>query len=225
MRAEREFEAAAAKGLRPCKLTSLVIPIMSYSIHIHISGPTCKKMCDFGKNAVFLSLAFQPTSDDLKRATRRKYPGPSRKPSIHAASIVLDSDGEEESSSDEDFPDISTILKNRAAAGNAKDNGKGKAKANRVLDSDDDDEVKFYGLSTSTVLTISQNDRRSKASNNGKQAATDAAAPSRDVIRAWREGGENLEPSAKMLALIGFLQEADSSGDKTICFSQCSFLL
>ena len=46
-------------------------------------------------------------------------------------------------------------------------------------------------------------------------------APSDSMIRMWKEGGANVEPSAKMLALIGFVQEWEGTGDKIICFSQC----
>ena len=47
-------------------------------------------------------------------------------------------------------------------------------------------------------------------------------APSQDVINTWSDGGSNLEPSAKMLQLVAFLQEWECTGDKVICFSQCA---
>ena len=46
--------------------------------------------------------------------------------------------------------------------------------------------------------------------------------PSRDIFATWAHGGANVEPSAKMLALVEFLKEWESTGDKTICFSQCT---
>jgi hypothetical protein len=45
--------------------------------------------------------------------------------------------------------------------------------------------------------------------------------PSRDIFATWGHGGANVEPSAKMLALVDLLREWESTGDKTICFSQC----
>jgi hypothetical protein len=45
--------------------------------------------------------------------------------------------------------------------------------------------------------------------------------PSEAVLATWKRGDEDLEPSAKMLALVGLLKEWDSCGDKTICYSQC----
>ena len=48
-----------------------------------------------------------------------------------------------------------------------------------------------------------------------------AAEPSRDIFATWAHGGANVEPSAKMLALVELLREWESTGDKTICFSQC----
>ena len=45
--------------------------------------------------------------------------------------------------------------------------------------------------------------------------------PSRDIFATWAHGGANVEPSAKMLQLVAFLQEWECTGDKVICFSQC----
>jgi hypothetical protein len=45
--------------------------------------------------------------------------------------------------------------------------------------------------------------------------------PSEAVLATWKRGDDDLEPSAKMLALIELLKEWDSSGDKIICYSQC----
>lgn len=41
------------------------------------------------------------------------------------------------------------------------------------------------------------------------------------MIATWRRGDGDLEPSAKMLALIRLLKDADNAGDKTIVYSQC----
>ena len=103
-----------------------------------MKGPTCKQMNDLQQKAVFLSAAFQPTPEELQHATRRKYPGPSAKsvPVRETIDIDLDSNSE---SSDDDMPDISTILKNHAAAAAAaKGTGKAKGKGRVILDSDSD---------------------------------------------------------------------------------------
>lgn len=60
--------------------------------------------------------------------------------------------------------------------------------------------------------------RGNKKSSNGRDGPSDA------VIAAWRRGDDDLEPSAKMLALIEYLKAWDASGDKTICYSQCRLL-
>jgi hypothetical protein len=49
--------------------------------------------------------------------------------------------------------------------------------------------------------------------------------PSESVIATWSRGDDDMEPSAKMKALVGFLKEWDASGDKVICYSQCEFVL
>jgi hypothetical protein len=46
--------------------------------------------------------------------------------------------------------------------------------------------------------------------------------PSDVVIATWKRGDDDLEPSAKMLAMVQLLKEWDSCGDKTICYSQCT---
>lgn len=83
---------------------------------------------------VFLSIAFQPSSDDLRRAARRPTAAPIFSRKSQPLPVVIDIDIDSESSSDEDLPDISTILKNHAAAkGKAQVKGKG-----RMVDSDSD---------------------------------------------------------------------------------------
>jgi len=51
---------------------------------------------------------------------------------------------------------------------------------------------------------------------NGK-----SSDPSDAVLATWRRGDDDMEPSTKMLALIDYLKEWESTGDKTICYSQC----
>ena len=45
--------------------------------------------------------------------------------------------------------------------------------------------------------------------------------PSQRTVATWCRGDDDMEPSAKMLALIKQLQIAENAGDKTIVFSQC----
>ena len=94
-----------------------------------------------------------------------------------------------------------------------------------VEDSDSDMEVVEEGTS--------QGKRRKSASGtsspiHGSSARKKHAAdtgPSEAVIATWNRGDDDLKPSTKMLALLNFLKEWDVSGDKTICYSQCSFLI
>lgn len=46
--------------------------------------------------------------------------------------------------------------------------------------------------------------------------------PSDAVFATWRKGDDDMEPSTKMLGLIDLLHEWDSTGDKAICYSQCT---
>lgn len=43
------------------------------------------------------------------------------------------------------------------------------------------------------------------------------------AVAAWRNGGEDMELSTKMLSLLEYLKEAEKINDKTICYSQCMF--
>ena len=48
------------------------------------------------------------------------------------------------------------------------------------------------------------------------------------MINVWRKGDDDMEPSAKMLAMIDYLKEWEAAGDKSIVYSQCklsSFVL
>jgi hypothetical protein len=47
--------------------------------------------------------------------------------------------------------------------------------------------------------------------------------PSDAVISNWGRGDDDLEPSTKMLAMMGLLKEWEVTGDKTICYSQCKY--
>jgi hypothetical protein len=59
---------------------------------------------------------------------------------------------------------------------------------------------------------------KGKTNSSGKDGLSDA------VLRSWNRADEDLVPSTKMLALLRYLKEWDASGDKTICYSQCSSL-
>lgn len=55
-----------------------------------------------------------------------------------------------------------------------------------------------------------------------KRPSNGASQPSDALLATWGKGDSDMEPSAKMLALIEYLKEWDSTGDKTICYSQCT---
>lgn len=45
-----------------------------------------------------------------------------------------------------------------------------------------------------------------------------------DLVNTWRKGDNDMEPSAKMLAMIDYLKEWEAAGDKSIVYSQCKCL-
>ncbi|KAG0693881.1 SNF2 family N-terminal domain-containing protein [Suillus ampliporus] len=252
VRAEREYEAAAAKGHRPC--------------------PTCKKMNDLTQAKVFKSIAFEPEEEEVEeahRARKRARRDAPTKPVYQSRDLSAESsDSESEieasapsrfrgatpelDSSDDDMPDFSQLFAN---GGKLKKKGK-KAAANKSLrrQSDDDDvldltmgdvsdqlddsDVEFgrgYAV-RSSKSTKHRDDGKGKApmrdseekpASQGTEKAKleDSGAPSRALIAMWRKGDCDLEPSTKMLALIDFLKSWDASGDKTICYSQWTSML
>ncbi|KAG1740604.1 SNF2 family N-terminal domain-containing protein [Suillus lakei] len=227
LRSEREYEAAAAKGHRPC--------------------PTCKKMNDLGQTKVFKSIAFEPEEDEVEEANRARKrarwlaPEKPVRQSTDSSGESSDSDSEIEvsapsrfrgatpelDSSDDDMPDFSQLFAN---------GGKLKKKGNkRSRQQSDDDEV--FDLTMGDVSDhVNDSNEKGKApmrdseeqpaSQGTEQAKLEASgAPSRALIAMWRKGDYDLEPSTKMLALIDFLKSWDASGDKTICYSQWTSML
>jgi SNF2 family DNA or RNA helicase len=74
------------------------------------------------------------------------------------------------------------------------------------------------GVKASPSVNTPGNDK-----NQAKPQTRVRGEPSDATIARWRKGDFDLEPSVKMLALIKLLQEWNASGDKCICFSQCSY--
>ncbi|KAK0483680.1 SNF2 family DNA-dependent ATPase [Armillaria novae-zelandiae] len=186
--AEKKYEAAAAKGHRPC--------------------PMCKEMQDVSDSKVFRSIAFQPTDEELTKHAKRK------RTLKRAAAHYEISDEEEEqkpleeriaSDSDDDLPDIASIMR-----------PKKKAKLER-----DDDTLDL------TINDISAPLQSSGKSSPAKRKTLNKAGdgPSEALIATWRKGDDDMEPSTKMLKLLSLLKEWDAGGDKTICYSQWTSML
>ncbi len=210
-------------------------------------------MSDLRANATFKASAFQPTAQELRDASRRRWhkqPGKPQQSKSRSGSPPLFPLEEKKKkvtnfdefelpelsdSDDDDLPDAATFLKKmKSATGDAKGKGKEKEKANGddvrfpyfnvILRSSD---VEPYCLLKEvTDITLGDISRAGNSSQpNGRNAANPGEAPSDAMVRVWKEGGVNAEPSTKMLALVKFIQEWESTGDKIICFSQCKYCL
>lgn len=218
LRIEKDFEAAADKGLRPC--------------------PTCKKMQNLTPAHVFMSQAFEPSRDDVRTAVRRSQAArkPAAKPSVvKKAPINIDSDLEMSSSSDEDMPDLSELLAGVVSSSQSSSEKKpkeSKAKAKvkgRTVVSDEEDS----SMDEDNDLHRAMNDIRGKRQTQVKKAKASSDDSDNDgpravpeyMVKTWRRGGDNMEPSTKMMALIGYLHEWEVTGDKTIVFSQWTSML
>ncbi|KAF5376123.1 hypothetical protein D9615_007674 [Tricholomella constricta] len=227
--AEREYEAGAAKGYRPC--------------------PTCKRMTDVSPDKVFKSSAFEPTDEELTdhaRATRRANTRKVSKRNVKMRSLSPEEKSFEHcglDDSDDDLPDVSTMLDARPA--------KRQKKSQRIDDSDIDDDddtmeitmdkisvplggIKIGSISDSEIEVVEKvaGSRTPPISPKAKGKARAKRArdvgrdgPSDAVIATWRRGDDDLEPSTKMLALVDMLQQWEATGDKTIVYSQWTSML
>jgi hypothetical protein len=88
-----------------------------------------------------------------------------------------------------------------------------------------DSDIEFVGASQNPKKASRESSASPKAKgkrkSDTKRQRNNDDGPSQAVIATWSRGDDDLEPSAKMLALVELLKEWDVSGDKTICYSQC----
>ncbi|RPD76809.1 hypothetical protein L226DRAFT_459891 [Lentinus tigrinus ALCF2SS1-7] len=204
LRIEKEFEAAVAKGLRPC--------------------PKCKKMQDLRPNNVFKASAFMPTPAEVRaacRAAKDRSRGPTPVAKRRKIEVIELSDSSDDSDSDDGMPDLSKLL-NSSPVGNK--NAKNGKKAKKT-DSDDD--------MSDSDSDVPRKKGKSKPTPKGKGKAKkdeldeDVAPPPPDPSQynVWMEGGNNTESSAKMTQMVAYLKEWECTGDKTIVFSQWTSML
>lgn len=187
----------------------VLLPLIA---HPHI-GPTCKKMQDLRPNVVFLSSAFYPSEEEMNAARRAAAAAKRRGPSPPAKKrkievLELSDDDSSDSDLDDDILDFKVLMKSTP-----KDKGKAgcktPAKSARKDESEEDSE---------------DDDDEPSSKGKGKNKNEDEAAsgqPNEHLLSTWKQGGSTVESSAKMLQMIGYLKEWESSGDKIIVFSQC----
>ena len=207
-------------------------------------------MQDLRPNSVFLAAAFMPSQEEVRAAPKSKPkpkalpppPPPAKRRKVVTLSDLSSSD----SDSDSDLPDLSALLrsspKGKDAKWPAKVEAKGKlaakgrkaspkkgARRARALDSDED-----MGSSSDSDSDADPRRRRGSAKAPGKgkgkgkpdeKEESAPAEPDMAVFEMWKQGGNNVEPSAKMLQMIKYLKEWEATGDKTIVFSQCESAL
>ncbi|KAF9468325.1 SNF2 family DNA-dependent ATPase [Collybia nuda] len=218
--AEKAYEIAATKGHRPC--------------------PTCKKMVDLTPDKVFKSSAFEPSDEELTKHARLKRMEKKGLSKRHSnEDIVMHSPSFDDKSlddSDDDLPDVSNMLEERPSKRQKKVRI---SRDDESLDitmedistplesaNNSDSEIEFVSINQSPKngSAISPKDK-GKRKSDGKRQRSNDDGPSQAIIATWSRGDDDLEPSAKMLALIDLLKGWDASGDKTICYSQWTSML
>ncbi|KDR65835.1 hypothetical protein GALMADRAFT_131232 [Galerina marginata CBS 339.88] len=212
---EKEFEAAVAKGYRPC--------------------PTCKKMMDMkSTDKVFKASAFEPSEEEVTNQIQSKRRAKSGKGRVQARSPsptpsipdVLDD-------SDDDLPEVGHIFdtplkkhkkvtKKDPYDSDMVDLTQDGSPSNKRKADDSDSDLEVLEES------LSQGKRRKSgggAKGKGRADKGKDGGPSDALIATWKRGDDDLEASSKMLALINYLKEWDVTGEKTICYSQWTSML
>ncbi|KAF8958574.1 SNF2 family N-terminal domain-containing protein [Flammula alnicola] len=213
--AEKEYEAAVAKGHRPC--------------------PSCKKMMDLKGDKTFKSSAFEPSDDELndylrskRREKSRRYaqktPERERSPSpVESIPDTLDSDSD-------DLPEVGDMF----VAPQVK-KGKKKAKA-----SQDDYDVEMIDLTQSHVSS-SSNKRLMKRKviedsdsdlevlggnsiSQAKRSRNNSTSPVIAITKGKDERTMGMKARRTRSSQPGD-GEWEASGDKTICYSQWTSML
>ncbi|OCH85007.1 hypothetical protein OBBRIDRAFT_345483 [Obba rivulosa] len=160
--------------------------------------PTCKKMLDLRPASIFLSSAFEPSRDDVRDANRRVR---DRRIAEREARRRPAPEPVRAAAMDHDIIDLS--------------------------DSSDEDlpDVSQLLSEAGTSKGKGKEVKRPQLASREGSSESEIRQPNKDLVDMWRRGDDNLEPSAKMLALIGLLQEWEITGDKIIVFSQWTSML
>ena len=225
------------------RVTVLVRCHLSPVLHVLIArtGPQCKKMQDLTPNRTFLATAFMPTQEEVRaapatKARRQVHSSPSPPAKRRKVEeIDLNELDLSSSESDSDLGDgdaMSLLLsspakrKNKAPAKKPPAKrapvGKGKAPARGRKPS--------VPVKNSRRAPVRDNDEdmgsdSDEDMDDGEKEPAPAREPDLNAFATWKEGGANVEPSAKMIAMIDTLKEWEVTGDKTIVFSQCESCL
>ena len=111
---------------------------------------------------------------------------------------------------------------------------KGKGKKFKADTDDEGAEGDSDDMSDTPALSKSKGKRKAKANTSvtvrGKgvlgraMTAKTEDGPSEAMLETWSRGDDDTEASTKIVALVKYLTEWESTGDKTICYSQCESL-
>lgn len=199
---EKAFETAQTKGWRPC--------------------PTCGKMVDLGPQKTFKWGAFEPSDQELRdyarsrRESKKKLVRKSHdsfrsrsSPAVSAASTPT-KDILELSDSEDELPDLGALVR----------------PPKRLKTATSDDDITM----SSPSVTPNKSKGKQKASrpgslnkNTNNNSNDDGVAA--HTLKAWGRGNDDMVPSTKMVEMIRLLKEWESTGDKTIIYSQWTSLL
>ncbi|KAJ3569137.1 hypothetical protein NP233_g5248 [Leucocoprinus birnbaumii] len=202
---EKAFETAQTKGWRPC--------------------PTCGKMSDLGPEKTFKWAAFEPTEQELRdyarsrRETKKKLTRKSNysfrtrsSPAVSAKSTPVIKDILELSDSEDELPGLGAIVRPTK-----------RLKTNQGANDDENamNSAPVTPNKSKGKQRVSTPDSANKKA--GKDSNRDGVAA--HTLKTWGRGNDDMVPSTKMVEMIRLLKEWDSTGDKTIIYSQWTSML
>lgn len=225
---EKKWERALEKGHRPC--------------------PTCKEMVSLNQNDVFKSVAFRTAPEDKPKSSKRGKGKGKGKKRFEGSSLVRDESDDDDDSDDDDL-EPQRPAKKRVSLEKMKKKApppKKEIGLVELLDSDDDDlpplgiGIAAPASPVKTKKRVDSDDsdsdgdtpmmsrsalkRKLAASSSilGKRKASGSRKPenTKELLDIWAKGDSDLEPSAKMIEMVRFIEEWDESMDKIIVFSQ-----
>ncbi|KAF4611576.1 hypothetical protein D9613_003624 [Agrocybe pediades] len=250
---EKAYEAAVAKGYRPCPDCKKMMDMTPDKMfHSSAFEPTEDEVNAYQRSKRSWNT---PLFGDRKPKVRDVPARVEVKKETSSLQNLLSLSDAYPSDSDDDLPDPDQIhasmFKKKAEAVKKEEPGTSKSSKRKVLlsDSEDDDsdvEVVQPGRSTGSksqthVKSESHDGKRRRSNTAGRYSPSPSSSPPRRdtkgkgkagdsgpseaVIATWTHRDDDLEPSSKMNALLGYLKEWDSTGDKVICYSQWTSML
>jgi hypothetical protein len=229
---EKEWDNAIAKGHRPCPACKKMISLRPDSVFkssaFRSAGKDSKKSSSRssrGKKRFkgsYMDWNDDESSESDSDSEEGMKPPPKKRPSFEKVAPKELVDPMEVIDSDDDLPDLGAAFGASSPPRLAKETKPKVAKTGRTKRRiDSDDEMETDTEPPKNASSSSQKKPVQKTSSVlGKRTRKQDSARTKDLFHMWSKGDSDLEPSAKMLLMVKYIEEWEESGDKIIVFSQ-----